>query len=95
MALTALESELGTHDLALPIGSRRSSPYLAVLILDTGSLDGSCLSHTTARAQQFAGSTKGQQSVITIILDDGYEGHTSCSGLQAFMQLQTMYVSLI
>ena len=92
MLLTALESKLETHDLAVPIPWGNQKLYSPVLVLTSGSMNEADLPTTKARIEQFAAATKGQVCVIALVLEDETDGQTCLHGLEAFMKLQALFV---
>lgn len=89
--LTALESNLVTHDLSLPMPFTTAS-QLAVLILGTSDIDMSGASRTKARIAQFAATT-AHTKVIVLLLNEADAESTGYSGLKEFIRLQTMSVT--
>lgn len=92
MLLTAAESYLRTHDLALPLPSGNQDSHLPVLVLTPANMIEAGLSDTKARIQQFAPATKGKAGVITVILKDEDDEQRCPNGLGGFMCLQAVCV---
>jgi len=90
--LTATESNLATHDLALPLSSGNKDSYLPILVFTSANLNEEDLPDTKARIQQFATATEGGGSIITLILKDEHDHQAGLNGLEGYMRLQAVFV---
>jgi hypothetical protein len=93
--LTATESNLETHDLALPLSAGSKDSHLPILILTSANLNEEDLPDTKTRIQLFVTAIEGGGSVITLILKDDHDPQTCLNGLESYMRLQAVFVSTI
>ena len=68
--------------------------YLAVLIIDSPEFDEASVSASKALVAQFQTRAKGQRSVIVLLSNEETNNQNNCSGLKAFLKLQTMLVAV-
>jgi hypothetical protein len=90
--LTVTESNLATHDLALPLPSGSKDSYFPILVFTSANLREENLPDTKDRIQQFATATEGRDSIITLFLKDDRDQQTCLDGLEGYMRLQAVFV---
>lgn len=90
--LIAAESNLETHDLALPLSFGHQEYHCPILVLTPANMVEAGLSDTKARVQQFVAAKKEQHHIITLILKVEHDEYSFPSGLEGFTRLQTLCV---
>lgn len=92
LLLTSSESEIEMHDLALPLPFTTPEVLAPILVLELENMSEGCLSQTKTRIQRFAATSKGQRTVIALVLKEDVDDQASLDGTQGFMALQALCV---